>query len=72
MLEEIEMSPRWEELIPRPRSTFLRVRCTECENEQVVFDSATTEVNCNVCGNALAKPTGGRVKIIGEIVSVLE
>ena len=66
------MSPRWEELIPRPRSTFLRVRCTECENEQVVFDSATTEVNCNVCGNILAQPTGGRVKIIGEIVSVLE
>jgi small subunit ribosomal protein S27e len=66
------MSPRWEELIPRPRSTFLRVRCTECENEQVVFDSATVEVKCNVCENTLAEPTGGRVKIIGEIVSVLE
>jgi ribosomal protein S27E len=37
-----------------------------------VFDSATTEVNCNVCGNILAKPTGGRVKITGEIVNVLE
>lgn len=66
------MSPRWEELIPRPRSTFLRVRCIECENEQVLFDSATLEVHCNVCGNTLATPTGGRVKINGEIVSVLE
>jgi len=66
------MSPRWEELIPRPRSTFLRVRCTECENEQVLFDSATKEIQCNVCGNTLAKPTGGKVEIHGEIVGVLE
>ena len=66
------LTPSWEELIPRPRSRFLRVRCTECGNEQVLFNSATMEVHCNVCANVLAEPTGGRAKIKGEVVSVLE
>ncbi len=66
------LTPSWKDLIPRPRSRFLRVRCTECENEQVLFDSVTIEVHCNVCGNVLAEPTGGKAEIKGEVVSVLE
>ena len=31
------------------RSTFLRVKCPDCENEQVVFEKASTVVECNVC-----------------------
>jgi len=66
------MSSSGESLIPRPRSRFLRIRCTECGNEQVLFDSATIEVHCNVCGSILAEPTGGKVKIKGEIAGILE
>jgi len=66
------MSPSWEALIPRPRSRFLRARCAECGNEQILFDSATIEVHCNVCGNLLAEPTGGKAKIKGEIAGILE
>jgi len=66
------MSPPREALIPRSRSRFLRVRCAECGSEQVLFDSATIEVHCNICGNLLAEPTGGKVKIKGEIVGILE
>ncbi|MCJ7431631.1 30S ribosomal protein S27e [Candidatus Bathyarchaeota archaeon] len=62
----------WEKLIPRPRSSFLRVKCPKCGNEQVVFDSAANKVNCNVCGAELAEPSGGKAKVKGEIVAVFE
>ena len=39
--------------------SFHRVQCPDCENEQVVFDKASTEVACAVCGHVLARPTGG-------------
>jgi small subunit ribosomal protein S27e len=62
----------WERLIPRPRSSFIRVKCSKCGNEQVVFGSAVNKVNCNVCGTMLAEPSSGKAKIKGEIVGVLE
>lgn len=62
----------WEKLIPRPRSSFVRVKCLKCGNEQMVFGSAVNKVVCNVCGTELAKPCGGKAKITGEIVAVFE
>ena len=62
----------WERLIPRPRSSFIRVKCLKCGNEQVVFSSAVNKVNCNVCGTELAEPSSGKAKIKGEIVAVFE
>jgi small subunit ribosomal protein S27e len=62
----------WEELIPRPRSSFVRVKCLKCGNEQIVFSSAVNKVNCNVCGTELAQPSGGKAKIKAEIVAVFE
>ena len=62
----------WDNLIPKPRSKFLRVKCPDCGNEQVVFDSANLRVNCNVCGTVLAEPRGGKAKIRGEVVAELE
>jgi small subunit ribosomal protein S27e len=70
-LEEENLA-EWEKLIPRPRSNFVRVKCTKCGNEQVVFGYATTKVSCNVCGTILAEPSGGKAKIKGEIVTVFE
>lgn len=58
-------------LIPEPKSKFLRVKCPDCENEQVVFDHATFKVRCVVCGRVLVEPTGGKANILGEIVRVL-
>lgn len=51
---------------------FLRVRCSDCENEQIVFQNASSTVNCAVCGTTLATPTGGRATIEHEIVEVVE
>ncbi len=62
----------WNKLIPKPRSTFLRVKCLKCGNEQLLFSNAVNKVNCNVCGTTLAEPTGGKAKINGEILTVLE
>lgn len=48
------------------RSLFYRVKCPDCENEQVVFEKASTRVECLVCGRMLAEPTGGKVNLFGE------
>ena len=62
----------WNKLIPKPQSTFLRVKCLKCGNEQLIFGSAVNKVTCNVCGEVLAEPTGGKAKINGEVVAILE
>ena len=54
-----------------PKSRFLKVTCPGCENEQVIFGSATSKVVCNVCGRELVKPSGGKAKIIAKIKQVL-
>ncbi|MCS7096263.1 MAG: 30S ribosomal protein S27e [Candidatus Bathyarchaeota archaeon] len=61
----------WEELIPSPRSRFLRIKCLKCGNEQIIFSHATNMVNCNVCGAELAVPSGGKADIKGEVIEVL-
>ena len=66
------MVAEWEKLIPRPRSSFVRVKCLKCGNEQIVFSNAVSKVSCNVCGTVLAEPSGGKAKIKGEIVTVFE
>jgi len=62
----------WERLLPRPKSRFVRIKCPDCGNEQVVFENATNTVKCNVCGAVLAEPMGGKAAIKGEIVASLE
>lgn len=62
----------WEKLIPRPKSTFVKVKCLKCGNEQIIFSHAVNSVTCNVCGVELAEPSGGKAIIKGEVVAVLE
>jgi len=59
------------EIIPMPKSRFLKVKCPKCKNEQIIFNKAATEVKCLVCGNILAKPTGGKSIIKAKILKVL-
>ncbi|MCX6686569.1 MAG: 30S ribosomal protein S27e [Methanoregula sp.] len=51
------------------RSRFFKVKCPDCENEQTVFEKASTVVNCVVCGKELATPTGGKANVKAEIVA---
>jgi small subunit ribosomal protein S27e len=62
----------WNKLIPKPSSSFLRVKCLKCGNEQLIFSNAVNKVTCNVCGEILAEPSGGKAKIKGEIQAVFE
>ncbi|MDO9522098.1 MAG: 30S ribosomal protein S27e [Methanocorpusculum sp.] len=54
------------------RSKFLKVKCPDCENEQLVFEKATSVVECTVCGRVLAEPTGGKAVIKADIVATFE
>lgn len=65
------MSVDWEGLIPKPKSRFLRVRCPECGNEQIVYSSPSNIVKCNICKATLAMPTGGKARIEGEITAIM-
>jgi small subunit ribosomal protein S27e len=53
-------------------SGFVKVRCPDCSNEQVLFWRTNTMVNCEMCGGTLAKPTGGKADLKGELVGVVE
>lgn len=55
-----------------PNSRFLKVKCNDCSNEQVIFGSASQKVNCLVCGRTIAEPTGGKSTITTHILEVLE
>jgi small subunit ribosomal protein S27e len=59
-------------LIPQYRSRFLRVKCSDCGNEQIIFGSVSTRVKCLVCGKTLAEPRGGKANILTRIIGVLE
>ena len=51
---------------------FYRVRCPDCENEQVAFGKAATEVSCTVCGHVLVRPGGGKAAIEAEVLETVE
>jgi small subunit ribosomal protein S27e len=59
------------ELIPKPASNFLKVKCTKCGNEQVLFDRAAVQVKCSVCEDILVETHGGKARIKGEVTQVL-
>ncbi|MEM1578565.1 MAG: 30S ribosomal protein S27e [Archaeoglobaceae archaeon] len=50
-------------------SKFLRVKCPDCENEQVIFDHPSTIVKCLICGRTIAKPSGGKGIILAEVLA---
>ncbi len=62
----------WNNLIPKPTSTFIRVACPKCANEQLLYSHAVNKVKCNVCGEILAEPTGGKARIKGEKTGTFE
>jgi small subunit ribosomal protein S27e len=53
-------------------SKFIRVRCNQCKNEQVIFGKTATKVECVVCNSDLANSAGGKAKINARVLEVLE
>jgi len=58
--------------IREPTSKFIKVRCSKCKNEQIMFGKVSTSVKCLVCGKPLAEPTGGKSRVKTRILEVLE
>ncbi|MBU1203665.1 MAG: 30S ribosomal protein S27e [Nanoarchaeota archaeon] len=59
-------------LVKEPKSRFIKVRCSKCKNEQIVFGKSSTKVHCLVCGKSLSAPTGGKTKLKARVLEVLE
>ncbi|MCL4400371.1 MAG: 30S ribosomal protein S27e [Candidatus Parvarchaeota archaeon] len=58
-----------DEIIFKPaESNFSKVRCQKCKNEQVIFIKAASTVKCLVCEEVLAESTGGKAKIVAEVL----
>ncbi len=53
------------------KAKFIKIKCKDCGNVQVVFTKASSVVTCNICGSTLAKPTGGTLSTSGEVVEEL-
>jgi len=58
--------------IPKPRSKFLKVTCSKCNNEQIIFNKAASNIKCLVCGSELANVTGGKAKIKSKVTQVFD
>ena len=54
------------------KSKFVKVKCNDCGNEQVVFDNAKSVVKCLVCDKVLAEPKGGKADIKTQVVEEFE
>lgn len=54
------------------KSRFLKIKCNDCGNEQVMFGCAASEVKCLVCDKSLAEPRGGKAVVKTQILSVLD
>jgi small subunit ribosomal protein S27e len=58
--------------IPQPHSNFLLVKCSNCENEQIIYSMTNTNIECKVCENTIAERTGGKSKINAVILRRLD
>ena len=48
--------------------SFVKVKCGKCKNEQTIFSNTSTEIQCLICSEALATPTGGKAVISAEVI----
>ncbi len=55
-----------------PKSKFIKVRCSKCKNEQIIFGKSASKITCLVCSETLAEPTGGKTQIKARILEVLD
>ena len=62
-----------EKFIPKPKTKFLRIKCTSCGNEQTIFSAPASDVKCLVCNQVLGKSTASKVKLVkAKVLKSLE
>ena len=50
--------------IPQPETSFLKVTCDRCNNEQVVFSAPAMKVKCLACEHVLVEPGASKGKLL--------
>jgi len=50
---------------------FIKIKCHECGNEQIVFSRAATEIKCTKCDVVVAVSTGGKTSVKAEILGLI-
>lgn len=60
------------EYFKKPRSSFIKVECSNCGHKQVIFESPAGKVTCQQCRETIAESTGGKAKIDGKVTKKLE
>lgn len=51
---------------------FIKIQCEKCNNEQVVFESASSAVKCLICNAELVSVTGGKAKINAKVIETFK
>jgi len=54
------------------KSKFIKIRCTKCKNEQIMFEKAATKIKCLVCEEILSTPKGGKSNIKASIIESIK
>ncbi|MCY3411310.1 MAG: 30S ribosomal protein S27e [Candidatus Heimdallarchaeota archaeon] len=60
--------------VQSPKSKFLKVKCTACETEMIIFNHTKTAIFCSneECNEAIATPLGGKAEIHAEIIEEMD
>lgn len=51
---------------------FVKIQCTGCKNEQIMFGKPSSTVKCLICNKELAEPTGGKADVKCTVLEVLD
>jgi len=62
---------REREPIPKVRSSFLLVKCPDCQEERILFSNSAKDVGCRGCGRKLAESRGGKSMVLATVVKRL-
>ncbi|MCX6798972.1 MAG: 30S ribosomal protein S27e [Candidatus Diapherotrites archaeon] len=57
-----------EQLVKKPRSFFIKVKCSGCGNEQIIFSAASRTVHCLACNQVLAESGSSRIRAVAKII----
>ncbi len=63
---------REREFVPKPRTSYVLIKCPDCGEERVMFSASTRDVTCKGCGRKLAESTGGKVKVDAQVIKRLD
>ena len=58
----------FDELAPKPRTRFYRVKCPGCGSEQTIFSAASSRVRCVACNTELAKTGASGIKLKTKVL----